>query len=110
MYVYQDMDGATWIDLLGEAAPPIPDDEPIEEIGLEPAPMTSVEPVKVPTSSSSPTIIVVNTGTDSAAVEKTTESAAPWYREPTFVGAVIGVVVLTVLGLYMAKAEKLAGG
>jgi hypothetical protein len=54
-------------------------------------------------------VVIVQGGGGDGSTSKAEVAETPWYKEPAFVGGVVGVVVLTVLGLYMRKAEKIAG-
>jgi hypothetical protein len=78
---------------------------PVEEVVEKELPAAAEEAVA---SAGTPTVIVI-VQDGNGSTSKAEAAATPWYKEPAFVGGVVGVVVLTVLGLYMRKAEKIAG-
>lgn len=83
---------------------------PVTESVEKELPAAAEEAAAAAAHEGAPTVIViVQDGNGGDSTSKAEAAATPWYKEPAFVGGVVGVVVLTVLGLYMRKAEKIAG-
>ena len=88
MYISEDENGS-WIDLLS-----------LDEGG-------EVEEAASKTVAAAPGTTVVIVGAGGTESKSDTTTATPWYREPVFVGGVISVVVLAVLGVLVSKASSL---